>query len=63
MFKNMKLATKLFGSFLLVLALMAGLGGFAISQLATVNNSTTDLATNWMKCAGGLCEVSNLFQP
>ncbi|WP_199758690.1 MCP four helix bundle domain-containing protein, partial [Aquabacterium soli] len=44
----MKLATKLFGSFVLVLALMIGLGTYAIVQLGTVNASTVDLATNWM---------------
>jgi len=44
----MKLATKLFGAFLLVLALMVGLGAYAVNQLATVNRATEDLATNWM---------------
>ena len=48
MFANLKLSTKLFGSFLLVLALMGLLGGYAIFQLSTVNGSTTDLASNWM---------------
>ena len=48
MFKNLKLATKLFGSFLIVLALMAGLGTYAVMQLATVNGSTVELATDWM---------------
>ncbi|MEH3086344.1 MAG: methyl-accepting chemotaxis protein [Xylophilus ampelinus] len=44
----MKLATKLYGAFLIVLALMVGLGAYSIAQLATVNASTVDLATNWM---------------
>ena len=57
MFKNLKLATKLFGSFLLVLALMAGLGTYAISQLATVNRSTVDLATNWLPSVRNLIEI------
>lgn len=48
MFKNMKMATKLFGSFVVVLALMTALGAYAIAQLATVNQSTVDLSTNWM---------------
>ncbi|MCE4557768.1 methyl-accepting chemotaxis protein [Pelomonas cellulosilytica] len=48
MFANLKLATKLFGSFLVVLALMAGLGGYSIYQLSIVNNSTVDLSTNWL---------------
>ncbi|WP_423200275.1 MULTISPECIES: methyl-accepting chemotaxis protein [unclassified Cupriavidus] len=48
MFRNMKLATKLFGSFVIVLTLMVGIGIYAIAQMATVNHSTVDLATNWM---------------
>ena len=48
MFANMKLATKLFGAFVLMLALMAGLGIYAIAQLGTVNASTVELATNWL---------------
>ena len=48
MLSNMKLATKLFGSFVVVLLMMAGLGVYAIAQLGTVNGSTVDLATNWM---------------
>lgn len=48
MFTNMKLATKLFGSFVIVLVLMVGLGAYSIVQLSTVNTSTVDLATNWM---------------
>jgi len=57
MFKNLKLATKLFGSFLLVLALMSGLGAYAISQLATVNRSTVDLASNWLPSVRNLIEI------
>jgi methyl-accepting chemotaxis protein len=48
MFSNLKLATKLFGSFALVLLLMIGFGVFSVRQLATVNESTVELATNWM---------------
>ncbi|HSI47479.1 MAG TPA: methyl-accepting chemotaxis protein [Ideonella sp.] len=48
MLKNLKLGPKLFGAFAVVLVLMAGLGLYAISQLAAVNASTVDLATNWM---------------
>jgi methyl-accepting chemotaxis protein len=59
MFKNMKLATKLFGSFVVVLALMAGLGVYAISQLSRVNNSTVELATNWMPAIGHILNVKS----
>jgi methyl-accepting chemotaxis protein len=48
MFSKLKLGTKLFGSFLVVLALMAGLGTYAITQMASINRSTVDLAENWM---------------
>ncbi len=48
MFRQMKLATKLFGSFVIVLALMIGLGVYAIAQLATVNRSTEEVATIWL---------------
>jgi methyl-accepting chemotaxis protein len=48
MFSNMKLATKLFGSFVVVLILMGGFGFYAVSRLAVVNDATVELATNWM---------------
>src|ERR1700712_4242845 len=48
MLKNLKLATKLFGSFIVVLALMAGLGFFALSRLSVVNDSAVELASDWM---------------
>ncbi|WP_164964122.1 methyl-accepting chemotaxis protein [Rubrivivax sp. JA1026] len=44
----MKLATKLFGSFVVVLLLMAALGVYSITRLAVVNGSTVDLADNWL---------------
>ena len=48
MLSKMKLATKLFGSFVIVLLLMSGLGIYAISSLASVNASTVEIATNWL---------------
>src|ERR1700741_1495326 len=61
MFSKMKLVTKLFGSFVIVLALMAGLGAYAISQLATVNSSTVELASNWLPSVRNALNVkSNL---
>jgi methyl-accepting chemotaxis protein len=59
MFKNMKIATKLFSSFLLVLILMAGMGGYAISQLSTVNSSTMELANHWMPAVRDLIEIKS----
>ncbi len=57
MFANMKLATKLFGSFVIVLLLMSGLGVYAIVQLAKVNATTVDLATNWMPSVRTVLEL------
>ncbi|MCK9689171.1 methyl-accepting chemotaxis protein [Scleromatobacter humisilvae] len=57
MFANLKLGTKLFGSFLIVLALMLALGLYAVTQLATVNGSTVDLATNWLPSVRNLIEI------
>jgi methyl-accepting chemotaxis protein len=48
MFPQMKLATRLFGAFAVVLLLMIGLGTYTVRQLAVVNESTVDLATNWL---------------
>ena len=48
MLKNMKLAPKLFGAFAIVLLLMASLGLFALLQMSKVNDSSTDIASNWM---------------
>ncbi len=48
MFTKMKLATKLFGSFAIVLLLMVGFGIFSLTRLSVVNDSADELATNWM---------------
>jgi len=59
MLKNLQISTKLFGSFLVVLALMAGLGAYAIAQLARVNGSTVDLATNWLPSVRAVLELKS----
>ena len=61
MFSNMKVATKLFGAFAIVLALMLGLGTYAITQLSVVNASTVDIATNWMPSVRYLLEMRASF--
>ena len=48
MLKNMKLAPKLFGAFSAVLLLMAGLGLFALVQMSKVNDSSSEIASNWL---------------
>jgi methyl-accepting chemotaxis protein len=45
-FSNLKIARKLTVTFALVLALMVGLGTFAVIQFAKLNESTNALATN-----------------
>ena len=47
-FYDLKIATKLISSFLVVLALTAFIGLFSINQLALVNSTSTEMAENWM---------------
>ncbi|WP_439855810.1 methyl-accepting chemotaxis protein [Pseudomonas yamanorum] len=47
-FYDLKISTKLISSFLLVLALTAAMGGFAIHQLGAVNQAAQDIKGNWM---------------
>ncbi|RJF96600.1 methyl-accepting chemotaxis protein [Noviherbaspirillum cavernae] len=56
-FYDLKIATKLLVSFIVVLLLTACLGIFSIIQLQRVNQTATDLADNWMpsiKAAGDI---------
>jgi methyl-accepting chemotaxis protein len=61
MFNNLKVSTRLAAAFILVLVLMTGLGGYSVLQLSTVNNSTIDLATNWMPSVRNLIEIKSNF--
>lgn len=47
-FNDLKIAAKLVVAFVAVLALTAALGAFSVVELGRVNQSTTDLATNWL---------------
>lgn len=47
-FYNLKIATKLVSSFLVVLVLTTFIGGFAIIQLAQVNQTANDMADSYM---------------
>ncbi|AZF57860.1 methyl-accepting chemotaxis protein [Pseudomonas sp. R11-23-07] len=47
-FYDLKISTKLISSFLVVLALTAAMGGFAIHQLGAVNQAAQDIKGNWM---------------
>ena len=47
-FHNLKIARKLIIAFVVVLALTTALGVFAIAKLAAVNQTSTDMAVNWL---------------
>ncbi len=47
-FYDLKISTKLISSFLVVLALTAAMGVFAIHQLGGVNQAAQDIRGNWM---------------
>ncbi|ONH53045.1 methyl-accepting chemotaxis protein [Pseudomonas cedrina] len=47
-FYDLKISTKLISSFLVVLALTAVMGVFAIAQLGAVNNAAQEIRGNWM---------------
>jgi methyl-accepting chemotaxis protein len=47
-FRNLKIATKILVSFVLVLTITAFLGLFALSEMADVRTSADDIATNWL---------------
>ena len=56
-FMDMKLATKLILAFVVVLALTAFLGIFAIQKLAAVRATTVDMTDNWMPAIHALDNI------
>jgi methyl-accepting chemotaxis protein len=56
-FYNLKIATKLRLAFAIVLVLTSLLGAVAFIQIDKVNQSTTELATNWMLSVGSAQEI------
>ena len=56
-FLNLRLFTKLMLSFAVVLALCLALGVFSVVQLGKVNQTSTDLETNWMPSVRVLLEM------
>jgi methyl-accepting chemotaxis protein len=56
-FNNMKIGKKLGLGFGIVEVLMVALGMFSILQLSKVNNSTVDIATNWLPSVRTLGEL------
>lgn len=57
LFYNLKIAAKLLVAFSAILILTAFLGIFSIVQLAKVNQTSTDLKTNWMPSVRLLLEM------
>jgi methyl-accepting chemotaxis protein len=57
-FYDLKIAHKLNAGFLVVLMFIVALGGFSIAQLAQVNQSSTDIARNWLPSIDTLSKVS-----
>ncbi|OLN24770.1 Methyl-accepting chemotaxis protein [Desulfovibrio sp. DV] len=61
----MKLATKLAGSFAVLLVLLCGVGLFAIFEMGKINKSTQDLSGNWLptiKVVGKLGNQVSMFR-
>ncbi|MEF7616318.1 methyl-accepting chemotaxis protein [Aquincola sp. MAHUQ-54] len=48
MFSSMKIGTRIGLGFAAVIVLMLAMGGFAILQMGKVNDSSTDIADNWL---------------
>ena len=46
--RNLKIGVKIYVGFAAVLAILIGLGLFAISNFAVINDQSTEMATNWL---------------
>lgn len=57
-FYDLKIAHKLNAGFLVVLMFIVALGGFSITQLAQVNQSSADIARNWLPSIDSLSKIS-----
>jgi methyl-accepting chemotaxis protein len=56
----MKLSSKLIISFAVLLLLMGGLGLFAMREMGRIDQSTQDLANNWLPSIKAISRVNNL---
>ncbi|MBB4125608.1 methyl-accepting chemotaxis protein [Xanthomonas translucens] len=57
----MKIATRIGLSFGLVLLLMLGMGGFAMLQMSKINDSSTEIAGNWLPSLRNVQEMNARF--
>src|SRR5689334_21026553 len=60
-FYNLRIASKLLISFVVVLALTVFVGVFSVMQLSKVNQMSTDITTNWMPATRSLLEMKGLM--
>ncbi len=61
-FNDMKIRTKVIMAFAVVLSITAGIGGFSIQRLSTVNASADDIRTNWLPSVRLLGDVAMLTE-
>ena len=61
MFKHMKIGTRIGIGFGLVLLLLLGSGVFATLQMSRINDSSTELADNWLPSVRYIGEMSTSF--
>jgi len=58
----MKLSTKLYGGFSVLLLLVAGLGFFAMSQMKAIQVDANELSTNWLPSIKAAGQLNSLAQ-
>jgi methyl-accepting chemotaxis protein len=56
----MKLSTMLVGAFAVLLIIICGLGLFAVREMGAINQSTHEMATNWLPAIKAISNVSYL---
>ena len=60
-FSNVKISVKLSGAFLLMVLLTGVIGLFALTQLARINASTEEIASNWLPSIRYVGEIKGLL--
>ncbi|GHA80913.1 methyl-accepting chemotaxis protein [Cognatilysobacter bugurensis] len=59
-FRNLKIAPKLFVSFGILLALLAGVGIFALQRLSAVNDVAVEIRDNWLPSVRATAEINGM---
>ena len=57
--KNLKISTRLYGAFALLVMLLIGLAGAAALQLSTLNAATVEIASNWLPSVRAVNEMDS----